>query len=135
MLARFAALIALSATYACAQDQAKFFETTIRPLLANHCYGCHSAKSKIVFGGLRVDSREHFFQGGQSGALVVPGKPDESRLMQVVNYSGALKMPPAGKLPPEQIEQLAEWIRMGAPWPEEHSKTHENDVKNAEKRA
>lgn len=66
-----------------------------------------------------MDTRASFFQGGQSGPLVAPGKPDESLLLKVVGYSSALKMPPTGKLKPEQIEVLTEWVRMGAPWPEE----------------
>jgi hypothetical protein len=73
----------------------------------------------MTFGGLRMDSRASFFQGGQSGPVVVPGKPDDSLLLRVVRYASELKMPPTGKLKPEQIDVLAEWVRMGAPWPEE----------------
>jgi len=73
----------------------------------------------MAFGGLRLDQKALFFQGGQSGPLVVPGKPEESLLLKVVSYSTQLKMPPTGKLKPEQIDVLAEWVRMGAPWPEE----------------
>ncbi|WP_162179908.1 PSD1 and planctomycete cytochrome C domain-containing protein [Bryobacter aggregatus] len=100
-------------------DELKFFETKVRPLLATQCQGCHSSKSKMAFGGLRIDQKASFFQGGQSGALVVPGKPDESLLLKVVGYSSELKMPPTGKLKAEQIDVLREWIQMGAPWPEE----------------
>jgi hypothetical protein len=97
----------------------KFFESKVRPLLVAQCHGCHSSKAKMAFGGLRMDQRAMFFQGGQSGPLVVPGKPEESLLLKVVGYASNLKMPPSGKMNPEQIEVLAEWVRMGAPWPEE----------------
>jgi hypothetical protein len=100
-------------------EQIKYFETNVHPILASQCYGCHSTKSKMTFGGLRLDSRASFFQGGQSGPVVVPGKPDESLLVKVVRYASDLKMPPTGKLKPEQIDILTEWVRMGAPWPEE----------------
>lgn len=97
----------------------KFFETRVRPLLATQCQGCHSSRGKMAFGGLRLDQRALFFQGGHSGPLVVPGKPEESLMLKVVGYASELKMPPTGKLKPEQIEALTEWVRMGAPWPEE----------------
>lgn len=112
----------LSAASSQAQPDAagiQFFETKVRPLLVTHCQGCHNSKGKMAYGGLRLDQRALFFQGGQSGPLVVPGKPAESLLLKVVGYGAELKMPPTGKLKPEQIEVLAEWVRMGAPWPEE----------------
>ncbi len=111
-------------------ESAKYFETNIRPLLASQCFSCHSSKSKMTFGGLKMDQRASFFQGGQSGPLVVPGKPEQSRLLEVVNYAGALKMPPSGKLKPEQIATLTEWVKMGAPWPEESNAALEAEQKS-----
>ncbi len=94
-----------------------FFEKRIRPVLAQHCYACHSSRAATVFGELRLDSREAILQGGRSGEAVVPGDPDGSRMIQAVRYSGPISMPPAGKLGDRQIADLAEWIRQGAPWP------------------
>ena len=51
-------------------------------------------------GGLRLDSREAILKGGETGPAVVPGKPEESLLVEAVNYDG-LEMPPTGKLEPD----------------------------------
>src|SRR5882724_3036997 len=93
----------------------EFFESRIRPILANNCYGCHTG-SKL--GGLRVDSREALLQGGASGPSLVPGDPDKSLLIKAVLQSGEIKMPKGGKLKPEDIDDLAAWVKAGAPWPD-----------------
>src|SRR5262245_6858628 len=63
-----------------------YFEQHVRPLLVKHCYECHSTSSKILQGGLLLDSRPGWQKGGDSGAVVVPGKPDESLLVRAVRY-------------------------------------------------
>ena len=55
-----------------------FFESKVRPLLVEHCYACHSSKSKELKGGLRLDSRVLLMKGGDTGPSIVPGKPKES---------------------------------------------------------
>jgi Protein of unknown function (DUF1549)/Protein of unknown function (DUF1553)/Planctomycete cytochrome C len=92
-----------------------FFENKVRPILAENCYDCHTAAE---MGGLRVDSRERLMQGGKSGAAIMPGDPDKSLLIQAVRQTGDLKMPKGGKLKPEEVQALTEWVKMGAPWPE-----------------
>ncbi|MBC8137940.1 MAG: PSD1 domain-containing protein [Fibrella sp.] len=91
-----------------------FFETKIRPVLANNCYSCHGKDAQIA--GLRVDSREALLKGGDSGTSLVPGDPEKSLLLQVVQHSGKIKMPQGGKLKDNEIADLAEWIKIGAPW-------------------
>jgi len=101
-------------------EQVEFFERRIRPLLAESCYGCHSGRQKKPLGGLRVDGRARLLRGGEHGAAVVPGEPDRSLLMRAVRYEEPkLAMPPQGRLPAEKINLLADWIRMGVPWPAE----------------
>ena len=97
----------------------EFFEKKVRPVLAEHCYECHSAEAKKgLKGGLALDSREASRKGGDSGPAVVPGKPDESLLIEAVRFTDeALKMPPEGKLPAETIADLERWVAMGAPDP------------------
>ncbi|MFN3324809.1 MAG: DUF1553 domain-containing protein [Bryobacteraceae bacterium] len=103
---------------ACAQVYAtdEFFESKIRPLLAEKCYNCHSSKARIVFGNVRLDSREAILKGGDSGPVALPGRPDESKLIQAVRYQ-TVQMPPAGKLSDEEIAALAAWVEAGLPWP------------------
>ena len=97
-------------------QQIEFFETNVRPLLVESCFDCHTADEK---GGLRLDSRQTMIKGGDSGPAIVPGDPDSSLLIKAVRHAvGVSKMPrSAPKLSDVQIAALAEWIRMGAPWP------------------
>jgi len=98
----------------------KFFEERVRPLLVDNCYNCHSANTNAK-GGLRVDDRNGLLQGGSSGPAVVPGKPDESLLIQAVRQSDDLKMPPKKTLSDEQVADLSKWIADGAAWPESNA--------------
>ncbi len=100
-------------------DQLRFFETKIRPVLAEACYRCHSEDEKVK-GGLAVDTKQALLHGGDSGASIVPGNPDRSLLIQAIRWEDDdLKMPPKEKLSDEQIADLEKWVRMGAPDPRE----------------
>jgi hypothetical protein len=92
-----------------------FFETKVRPILANNCYGCHT-DSKL--GGLRLDSGEAMLRGGSRGPAIVAGDPGKSLLMQAVRHiDPKLKMPSGNKLKSGEIDDLAAWIKAGAVWP------------------
>jgi hypothetical protein len=96
-------------------QSADFFETRVRPVLAANCYDCHADGQ---MGGLRVDSREGLLKGGRSGPAVVPGDPEKSLLIQAVRQtSEKLKMPKGGRLQPDEVTALTEWVRAGAAWP------------------
>ncbi|MFO0953998.1 MAG: DUF1553 domain-containing protein [Isosphaeraceae bacterium] len=95
-------------------DQVRFFETKVRPALAENCFKCHGPQKQR--GGLRLDSREAVLAGGETGPAVVPGKPEESLLIQAVHHDG-LEMPPKGKLDGQVVAALESWVKMGAPWP------------------
>lgn len=100
------------------RDAADFFEKHIRPILATHCYECHSEQSQTREGGLLLDRRSGWMQGGDSGAAVVAGDPDGSRLLQAVTQSDPeQRMPPDSRLSDDHIRLLSEWIRRGAPGP------------------
>lgn len=128
------ALFVVSATFAvaAAEDQARppltppqaeFFEQKIRPVLVKHCYQCHSADARIknqLKAGLALDSRQATLAGGDSGAAIVPGKPEESLLLDALRYD-TFKMPPKGKLPDSVIADFELWIKNGAPDPRDGS--------------
>ncbi|HEY7155196.1 MAG TPA: PSD1 and planctomycete cytochrome C domain-containing protein [Gemmataceae bacterium] len=100
--------------------EVEFFEKKVRPILAQHCYRCHSAQAKKLRGGLRLDSREGLRAGGESGPVLVPRQPDKSRLIEAITYKNVeLQMPPRDKLPEAAIADLTAWVKMGAPWPKE----------------
>ena len=99
-------------------DQVEFFEKRIRPVLVEHCYDCHSAGAKKIKGGLVVDSRAGVHKGGDTGALLTPGDPEASMLIQAVRHLDEdTAMPPKEKLAPAIIADLEQWVRMGAPDP------------------
>ena len=94
-----------------------FFEKRIRPVLVKECAECHSAKTQgELKGKLNLDSREGLLTGGDTGPAIVPGKPDESLLIEALNYD-SFEMPPKGKLDAKVIADFKKWIEMGAPDP------------------
>ena len=98
-----------------ADSQTDFFEAKIRPVLATHCFECHGNKDK---GGLKLNSREAALKGGDSGEVIMLGKPKQSLLIKAVEHLDEdLAMPPKKKLPPHVIADLTRWIRDGAVWP------------------
>jgi hypothetical protein len=101
------------------RDQAAFFETKIRPLLAEHCWKCHGAAKQK--GGLRLDQSTAFKEGGDSGPAVEPGKPADSVLIRAVRWQDGVEMPPGRKLPESSIKDLEAWVASGAHWPAEAS--------------
>src|SRR5262245_41884059 len=103
-----------------AKEQVEFFETKIRPVLVEHCYECHSAKSEKLKGNLLLDNREGARKGGETGPAVVPGNPDASLVVQALRYEN-FEMPPKGKLPAEVIANFEQWIKNGAADPRDGS--------------
>jgi cytochrome c553 len=103
--------------------QLEFFEKEIRPVLAENCYKCHGKEKQK--SGLRLDSRELILKGGEVGPVVVPGKPESSRLILSVRHVKAKDVEPMpnadDKIPDKAIVALSEWIRQGLPWPAEAS--------------
>ncbi len=94
--------------------EVEFFEQKVRPLLVKHCYECHAEENGgEIKGGLRLDVRAGWEAGGDSGPAIVPRKPAESLLIEAVKYE-SFEMPPAGRLPAEEIAILEEWVARGA---------------------
>ncbi|MDB6138194.1 MAG: Protein of unknown function (DUF1553)/Protein of unknown function (DUF1549)/Planctomycete, partial [Verrucomicrobiaceae bacterium] len=111
-------LLALGAASVAARSDADFFELRVRPLLVKRCESCHGAEKQK--GGLRLDSRNGWARGGDSGPAILPGKPGASLLIKAVGYADPdMQMPPKGRLAAEEIAVLDEWIRQGAPDPRE----------------
>ncbi len=101
------------------EEELKFFEQKIRPVLVQHCYSCHSVQArdaKKLKGKLFLDSAEGVLDGGESGAVIVKGKSAESLLIKALKHDG-LEMPPTGKLSAEIVADFSKWIDLGAPDP------------------
>ena len=94
----------------------EFFEMRIRPILAKRCFTCHTSAH---MGGLEMSGRNALLKGGDRGPAIAPDHPEDSLLLQAVGYKlDALKMPPSGKLPDNEIDDLTLWVKTGAVWPE-----------------
>ena len=96
-------------------EQEAFFENKVRPLLVARCFECHGPEKQK--GNVRLDSREVLLKEGDAGPVAVVGKPEESRLIEVLTFQDSVKMPPAGKLSDAEIATLTEWVRLGMPFP------------------
>lgn len=91
-----------------------FFEREIRPILKTHCFQCHGEADELQ-GKLDVRLRRTLALGGESGPALVPGKPDESLLLERI-ASGEMPPPEVKKRPNDQeISLLRRWIAAGAP--------------------
>ncbi|MBM3728615.1 MAG: DUF1553 domain-containing protein [Acidobacteria bacterium] len=116
MIRRLPLFVAAAAGLGAQNADVAFFETSVRPVLRTQCQACHSERNKA--SGLSVETREGLLAGGNRGvAAIKPGDPAGSLLIEAVEHAGTLKMPPTGKLKPEQIEVLRKWVAAGAPWP------------------
>ncbi|MDB4863822.1 hypothetical protein OAI33_11070 [Pirellulaceae bacterium] len=99
-----------------ADTNTDFFENRIRPVLAQHCYNCHSQRAKTLQGGLFVDSLDGLFKGGDSGPAIIKGNADESPLISALRHD-TFKMPPKGRLADKVIDDFRKWINTGAKIP------------------
>src|SRR2546423_5209891 len=122
LTALFAAAASVHSAAVDQGDGFAFFESKIRPLLAERCFECHSSSSKKIKGGLTLDSHERVLKGGDSGPAIVPGSPEKSLLIKAVRYGDKdLQMPPKHQLPLTEIALLEDWVKMGAPDPRTNS--------------
>lgn len=97
-------------------EHIEFFEKSVRPVLMKRCVECHGPEKQE--SGLRLDARSAIVKGGDSGAAVVVGKPDESELIHAIRYE-TYEMPPSGQMPAEEIAAIEKWVKLGMPWPAE----------------
>ncbi len=101
-------------------QQVQDLNLEVRTILAHNCYNCHGEAKKK--GGLRMDSREALFAGGEGGPVLIPGNPEKSELIRRITLPTGHKeaMPTKGKrLNADQTGILKLWIAKGAPWPDQ----------------
>ena len=113
-----AALVAVLSSAAAAPSltpaEVEFFENKIRPVLAEACYQCHNSIDKKK-GDLALDYRTPLMASG----VIVPGKPEESTLIQAIRHAEDFEPMPSKspKLAKLIIKNFEDWVRMGAPDP------------------
>ncbi len=98
------------------------FLKQIQPIFESSCYGCHGPKMQM--SGLRLSEKAPALAGGQSGAVIIPGKSTDSPLYRrVAGLGDQPRMPMGGKpLDAAQIALIRAWIDQGAEWPESSAK-------------
>ncbi|MCH2200612.1 MAG: DUF1549 domain-containing protein [Fuerstiella sp.] len=106
-------------------EQLAFFETSIRPVLADHCFDCHSGDG--AESGLDVSTRAGMLKGGELGPAIRPGHSAQSLLISAIRHDEFLKMPPKEKLSTQEVVNLTRWVEMGAPWPNTNVDTAESE--------
>lgn len=86
------------------------FAKDILPIFNQNCTACHGGR-----GGLSLNSYDQVMSGGISGAAIVPGKPDESLLVQRMTGAVSPQMPKGGSaLSQDLIDKISQWIKDGA---------------------
>lgn len=104
---------AAAASYA--DEPAEIFTRHIAPMLSSRCLACHNDTD--TKGGLSVASRETFFQGGDSGAIVEPQSPDASYLIDLISGDDPEMPKDADPLSADEVSAVRRWIEQGAVWP------------------
>ena len=101
-----------------AQDAAaEHFERRVRPVLVDQCVKCHGSRKQE--GGLRLDSRKAALKGSElTGSVINTNSPLESTLLKAVRHEDGIAMPPDRRLSEDQVRDIEQWLKAGAPWPE-----------------
>ena len=95
------------------------FVRHIKPILEGRCVRCHNAATMPELTSF--ETRAQALAPGKHGRAIIPGDPDNSRIVNFVNAprDTEVAMPRAGhEVPAEEAETLREWIAAGAQWPE-----------------
>ncbi|MBM3800985.1 MAG: DUF1553 domain-containing protein [Acidimicrobiia bacterium] len=113
--AETAAVAATPGAASAASAAERQFAEHVRPVLQAQCFTCHGGKFKQA--GLNLQSRESLLRGSDNGAVVVPGKADDSLLVKKIRHQHEPGMPyKMAKLPEADIAQIASWVNAGSPY-------------------
>ena len=120
-------LLQVAAVFSQPRANAIRFEVDVRPILSDNCFACHGPDESKRMAGLRLDTREGALSQRHAGAVIVPGKPEESLLYRRISeVNPTLRMPPVSahkELTEAQKQTLKRWIAEGGVWKEHWSFT------------
>ena len=92
-----------------------YFQQAVKPVLRQNCYRCHFGLNHK--GGFNQTTRALVLKGGKHGAAVVPGHPESSLLVSLIQHRGPsdhpMNMPPKGQLSEAEIAAIERWIADG----------------------
>ncbi|MEX0727490.1 MAG: c-type cytochrome domain-containing protein, partial [Planctomycetaceae bacterium] len=97
-----------------AEDAVPDFDTDIAPLFRKYCQACHNEQD--AEGNFVLESYAQLLEGNENGNVITAGKPDESRLLELIERKTEPVMPPEGNKGPnaDEIELIRAWIAGGA---------------------
>lgn len=96
------------------EEHLALFREQVVPILQDNCLRCHSGEHPKA--DLNLTTRDGFLIGGESGPAVDLADHDESYVINAVNYAG-FEMPPSGRLSPQDVRTIENWVRLDLPWP------------------
>ncbi len=99
-------IAAVVLTLLAAQTPQQFFDRKVAPILTRRCLPCHN--NELDNAGLS------FQKPATVQRVLVPGEPDQSRLIETLKHEGQVQMPPGIPLPKKEIEVLRQWVKQGA---------------------
>jgi WD40 repeat protein len=88
------------------------FYRQVRPILQRRCAGCHQPAKKG--GQLLLTSFDSLKKGGENGSGFVPGKPEESLILEYISGDDPMMPLNSDPLDPQQVQLIARWIKAGA---------------------
>jgi len=115
-----AGVVLFSARHLTAAEQPIDYLREVKPILTQRCLPCHGAIKQNA--KLRLDTVTSMLRGGKSGAVVVPGKPDDSLLVGAITGDAGFRMPPENegtRLTADEVAKIKRWIAEGAKHPDD----------------
>ena len=85
------------------------FVREVVPVIKRHCAKCHGTDKSE--SGLQLTRLDRVLAGGASGAVLQPGKPDESLIVHLIRPGSDPHMPPDGQLGESELKTVVSWIR------------------------
>jgi len=102
------------------------YARSVEPIFREKCAACHN--HAVRQGGLNLDNFDALMNGGKHGAVVIPGKSGESRLVKMLEGSIQPRMPIGEALTDEEVKVIKAWIDAGAPGPNATSAQPANET-------
>ena len=109
------------------------FERDLKPMLEIKCVQCHNHIDAKDNAGLNLETRHKAMTTGQNAPVIVPGKPEESLMIKVLelDVTHPTNMPPSpDKIWGVRMKILKKWIQQGAVWPDHVKLTRPQDYPN-----
>jgi hypothetical protein len=91
------------------------FRDRVAPVLEKRCVSCHGETT--TGAGLNLTTPQGLLKGGANGPAIVPGKPDESLIVDMIEGEQP-EMPKKGpRLSTAEVASVRSWVEQGAHWP------------------